>query len=247
MTTSPAISRPFRTVISLLTLAIISLLNVCAATAADHHYVIPVGEFTRIKLSADANVVYRNVPDSAGMVAFDASDRVADAYTFDVRKGTLRISLDHEWTTPLPTVYVYSSFLSGVENEEGGSITVFSPAPAPEFEAKMIGNGSITADNVNATQVTATFVTGNGSITITGNASAVSASMAGAGKIDLSYLSADKVAVKAVGSGWISCWARKELSVMGLGSTKIYYRGNPTITRKGTSQVLPISEKTVTY
>ncbi len=222
----------------LLTLSV--FLTVSAQTLGE--YQLQVGEFTKIKVPDRVDVIYRNVPDSAGMVAYKATPRHAEAYSFSVKKGTLRVNLEQEWEEGMPTVYVYSSFLSGVENEGDGTVTVYSPAPCPEFEARLIGNGTIMVDNINTTQTSATLMTGNGLITITGATGEASASMMGAGRIDLSCLSATDVSCKAVGSGWISCWARKKLSVKGIGSTKIYYRGEPEISRMGGAKVLPISE-----
>lgn len=214
-----------------------------AMAQESNEYVLDIGEFTKIKLSDRVDVVYRSSPDSVGMIIYRATPRHAEAYSFNVKKGTLQINLEQEWEADMPVVYVYSSFLTEVENEGEGSISAFSPAPCPEFSAKMIGNGSIIVDNINATSVSASLMTGNGSITMTGSAGEASATMVAAGKIDLSYLSASKVNCKCVGSGWISCWARKTLSVKGIGSTKIYYRGTPQISKFGAAKILPIADK----
>ena len=223
---------------------LLALSAVFTATADNlHDYVLTVGEFTRIKVTGDINVIYRNVPDSLGMVSFSAPDRMADAIGFRVKKGTLTISPERKDTGALPTVRVYSSFLSAVENEAGGTVSVYSPAPCPEFSARQIGNGHIVADNVNATEVSASLTTGNGSVTVTGATQQASATMLGAGTIDISCLSARDVSCKSVGSGSISCWARRQLSVRGIGSTRIYYRGEPEISKSGGARILPISAK----
>ena len=226
----------------LLTIAILAAAQPILADKLGE-YVLNVGEFTKIKVPDRVDVVYRNVPDSAGMITYAASPRHAEAYSFNVKKGTLQIHLEQEWEQGMPTVYVYSTFLSGVENEADGTLTVCSPAPCPSFDAKLIGNGRIIVDNINTTRANASLMTGNGSIIMTGSTQEASASMMGAGKIDLSCLSARDVSCRSVGSGWISCWARKKLTVKGLGSTKIYYRGDPEISKMGAAKILPITDQ----
>lgn len=239
--TLPPVKRPH--LLSLLVI-VCTLLGAALPLRAQEpaEYVLDIGEFTKIKLSDRVNVVYRTTPDSVGMISYRAHPRHAEAYSFTVKKGTLRVHLEQEWEDSMPTVYVYSTFLSEVENEGEGSLTVCSPAPCPEFSAKMIGNGFIIVDNINATSVSASLMAGNGKIIMTGSTTDASATMMGAGRIDLSYLSATNVSCKSIGAGSISCWARKKLSVKGIGSTKIYYRGNPEISKFGGAKILPASE-----
>lgn len=229
-----------RFILSLL-FAFASLLSIGADNLAK--YELNVGEFTKLKISGNVDIVYRNNPDSVGMVAYTASPRHAEAFAFSLKKETLRITLEQEWEAGMPVVYVYSSFLSSVENEADGTLTVFSPAPCPSFDVRLIGNGKIVVDNINSTSMSASLLTGKGNIAVTGATKDVSASMMGAGSIDLSCLSATDVSCKSIGTGWISCWARKKLNVKGIGSTRIYYRGDPEINKIGGAKILPISEQ----
>lgn len=215
-------------------LTAIAALIATALTLRGETYSINVGEFTRLKVVEAINVDYRCNPDSAGMVIFrtDLPD-AASAIGMSNNKGELTISftvpLNEMKPVPLPTVTVYSSFLTKVENSGDSLVRVLSVQPCPEFAASQIGNGRIVVRDIKATQVKARINTGNGQVILFGKCEEASLKMTGAGTLQADGLEAQTVNVGAYGTGSIGCCPEKLLKIHGLGSTKIFYKGSPEI------------------
>ncbi len=131
----------------------------------------------------------------------------------------------------LPEVLVYSSYLTKVENSGDSTLKVLSVADGPKFSAQLIGNGRIVVSNVKATEVNAGLTTGNGTLVIRGDCDIAKFKLVGTGVIQADGLKANVVSFKAGGTGSVGVWALKQLSVSGVGSTKIYYKGDPEIKR----------------
>ena len=87
-------------------------------------------------------------------------------------------------------------------------------------------------DGAKCDRLKASLATGNGTIVITGSAAEAKYVMVGTGTIQADLLCADVVKCTVVGSGAIGCWPTESISVKGLGSTKVYYRGDPVV-KKG--------------
>ena len=190
------------------------VLTVIAAMANDkiETYSIKLSEFSRLKVVDAVNVDYVCSPDSAGTAFFEATAAQASLIGFRNNNGQLEISFTTEVApmTKLPVVHVYSTFLTSVENDGDSTVRVLNVASCPEFKARLVGNGRLSVRNIEATKVKASLSTGNGTLAITG-------------KCD------EAVSCRAAGTGSIGCYATKELKVKGLGSTSIFYRGNPKI------------------
>ncbi len=224
-----------------LSLFLISL----TANAQDvDNYVVNVGQFDKIKVCDNVNVVYRCLPDSSGYVQYRGEKQFADAFILTPKGGELKIQVSTEdvGNPDLPVLYVYSDFLTSVENSSGYSLIVENPAPCAEFKAMQIGNGSINVENIKTNKVTASLATGNGTVTISGTAQDASYRMVGTGIISADRLEADNVQCKILGSGTIGCWVLKNLSVRGIGSTKIYYKGDPKVKKSGGGKLYPLPE-----
>ena len=205
------------------------------AVSAENHkineYVTDVGQFTTLKVQDNVNVVYSCVPDSTAKVAYHGAPEFANAFIITNSGNTLKIQVNTEdvGNPELPTIYIYSDFIKKVENYSDFNITVNNPAPCPDFTAALIGNGSITVNNLKATKVAARITAGNGRITLIGSCDEADFRMAGTGVIQADELRAKSVICKIVGGGTIGCDPAEFLKVGGLGSTRIYYRGNPKI------------------
>ena len=215
-------------------------------------YSFEVGQFEKLKINGDFNVIFKCLADSAGFVSYEARDGMGDVFSFDLKKdGTLKIQLtDKYWGKPgLPVLHLYSDFLSGVENSSEESVEVLDLVPCAAFNANQIGNGSITVENLKCTNVTASITTGNGSINLSGKCVNANFRMLGAGLISADRLSADNVKCSILGTGSIGCWPLDNLSVKGIGSTKIYYKGKPNIKKTGGGKLfeLPIDDNLDKY
>lgn len=215
-------------------LTMIAAIMAAALTLRGETYSINVGEFSRLKVVEAINVDYRCNADSAGLVIFSTDiPEAASAIGMSNNKGELTIS----FTVPanemkpvkLPTVTVYSSFLTKVENSGDSLVRVLRVQPCPEFSASQIGNGRIVVRDITATKVRARINTGNGQVILFGKCDEASLKMTGAGTLQADGLEAQTISVSAYGTGTIGCCPGNLLKITGLGSTKIYYKGSPEI------------------
>lgn len=207
-------------------------------------YVIRLPQFDRIKVVDNVNVVYRCVPDSAGIAKFSGGSEFADAFILSVSGNTLKIQVNEDDVNnpELPTLYLYSDFLTSVENSSDRNIIVESIQPCPELKVKQIGNGSISIEGIKANSVSAAVLAGNGTITLGGTTAKASMRMVAAGTINADRLKAVEVDCRVLGTGNIGCWPVELLRVKGLGATKIYYKGDPEIQKTGSSKLFPLPE-----
>lgn len=218
------------------------MLRADAADDTMHRYELEVGAFDRLTLYDNASVIYRSVPDSTGFIAYEGVEDFADAFIFENADGNLKIQVSTEdvGKPGLPVIRVYSDFLTSVENSSDSVVRIEASTPVPKFSAKLIGNGTILADGINATDVRATIVTGNGTISLEGATRKAQLKMIGTGIIQADRLKADDVRCSVVGNGQIGCWAIEKLDVRGLGSSKIYYKGKPSIKKVGGGKIFPL-------
>ncbi len=70
---------------------------------------------------------------------------------------------------------------------------------------------------------------GNGTLIISGRCDEAKLNLTGTGVIQADDLIAENASVSAKGTGSVGVHATKDLGVFGMGSTSIYYKGNPTI------------------
>lgn len=209
----------------------------------NHEYTTSVGQFTALQLQDNINVVYRCVADTTGTVAWTSTNPDFDnAFIFTNSGGTLKIQINTEDIDKpgLPIVYIYSDFLNKVLNYSDSDIAVESIAPCPKIEFSQIGNGHILAKGIKATEVYAKVTAGMGNISLAGDCGEATFRMMGTGTIQADGLRADNVRCKILGGGTIGCWPVKTLTVRGIGSTKIYYKGNPEISHKGGGKLFEI-------
>lgn len=213
-------------------------------SSAQQDYKVNVGQFDKIQLSDNVNVVYSCVPDSSGYASYTSERNMADAYIFTNKKGTLKITISEEYKnkTDLPAIRLYSDFLVSVENSSKSLLHIDLGVATPTFSAKIIGNGKIVVNNVKANEMSATIATGNGTIVVSGKCIKASFKMVGAGVIQADELEAEDVKCTNLGSGSIGCWAVKTLDVRGIGTTKVYYKGKPEIKKVGGGKIFPLTD-----
>lgn len=208
-------------------------------------YTVEVGQFQKLKINSELNVVYKNLPDSTGFARFNAGTGNQDMFKFESKgDGTLKVSpSDENWgKTDLPVLYLYSDFLTSVESYSSLSVDIESVAPCASFNATLVGNGSIIVNDLKCNAVNAKISTGNGTIYLSGDCVTANYRMVGAGMISADRLSAETVKCRILGTGSIGCWPVDNLSVSGIGSTKIYYKGRPNIKKTGGGKLFELPE-----
>lgn len=209
-------------------------------------YSLNVGRFDKINVVDDANVVFRCSADSTGYVMFRSTAKMADAYIFSNTDGTLKIQVDtRDIDNPdLPVIYVYSDFLISAVSSSGYTLKVEGNMPVPKFSAKLIGNGELIATGINASQVDVSLMTGNGTIVIDGITTKANFRVVGTGLINADALKAESVNCNFMGAGSLGCWAEKTLDTRGIGTTRIYYKGDPKIKKVGGGKIYPLTSET---
>lgn len=221
-------------------LLVFSFLSVCGVALAEvHPYHLDFNEFHELKVIDGINVDYICDKSKAGRIEFEADSSVASAVIFTPGKGKLTINLavrDSAYRN-LPTIRVYSSFLSSVKNEGDSTVRVMTPAPCPKFQAKLIGNGRLIVRDLEATEVSAEIISGHGTMVLSGTVTMAKLSVTGAGDIQADNLKSREGSATVTGTGAISCYVTEKLSVGGLGSGKISYREKPEIKKKFLSKV----------
>lgn len=194
-------------------------------------YVLDVHDFTELKVIDAINVEYRASADSAGMVAFECSKEMASHMIFTNKKNSLHVQVDFENIPygPLPTLRVYSNTLYKIENSGDSTVSALRlPTALNEFDAKLIGNGTLKVINVQADKVNASISTGAGHLFISGKCLKAKLHNIGTGPLEANSLNCNQAKCVLVGTGPIDCHVTGELNIIGAGSGTVYYSGKPT-------------------
>lgn len=216
-------------------LAIIVLLATAAVSARAEVFELKAGPFDKLSVRGDFNVIYRNVPDSTGYVVYESDTNLDDKLKISIKKGKLTIkpaNID-ETFSQVPTFYVYSDFLVNVATEGKGTTVLDLTAAIPTFSAKQVGNGKIIINGLNTTTFKANIETGNGAIIARGKCNTANFKLTGTGVIQADGLAANEVNCTVLGTGTIGCHPLDVLDVRGIGTSKIFYYGSPTIKKVG--------------
>ncbi len=203
---------------------------------------LPVGQFSKLSVDDNVNVVYVGGSDTPSCVTYDGDQKYARAFIITHKGNKLRVQVETMFVNDpeLPTLYVYSDFLESASLSAESTLTLKSVAPGTKLDLSVMGNGTLVADNMRATKIGANIKSGNGTISISGHCQQANFSMLGNGTIQADRLEATDVSCKILGQGSIGCWPVEELKVMGIGNTKIYYKGSPKIDKKGGGKLFPL-------
>jgi len=220
---------------------IVLLLAATAFMAYAGEMTYEVGPFDKLSLLGDINVIYRSVPDSVGIAVYHSDSDFSDAIEISNAKGKLTVKeMPDHGLGQVPTIYVYSDYISQVRNEGNATVIVELSASTPTLSARLVGNGRIVCENVSSPEVKASISTGNGDIILRGKCRQATFDLAGTGLIQADGLEARTVKCNVIGTGSIGCWPVENLDVRGIGTTKIYYRGEPKVKKVGGARLSPI-------
>lgn len=214
-------------------LALIALIAALPHTKAESltNYDLKIGDFTELRVSDGINVDYRHDDALAGKARFKCPSQMASAFMFTNKGGKLTVQLSPEsmGIRNLPTIQVYSRYLTKVENTADSTVRVLSIKDCPKLEAKLEGNGRLVVHHVDANEVKGAMRLGHGTLVISGKCRDAKFDLTGTGVIQADDLEAENVQVNAKGTGSVGVCPEKTLSVFGLGSTTVYYTGSPEI------------------
>lgn len=213
---------------------ILSVFTLCLAATAEqmHTYELKVGDFDRLVVDDGINVEYYSSEDSVGIATYVASKQVADHLIFDSSKeGRLLIQKDFhgedELKDSLPTVRVYSRFLTRVQNNGDSTVTVGRVASTPEFRATVIGNGTIVVRDIHCSRFSGAIKTGNGQLVVSGVCDKASFNNTGVGNIQADGLKCNEASCRYFGTGTTGVYVTETLVVKGMFPGKLYYKGDP--------------------
>lgn len=222
-----------------------ALIAVAVGFGQARETVYRVGPFDRISQLGNINIVYRAVEDSIGLAVYRSDRDYSDAIEISNTKGKLNVrEVKQHSPEEMPVLYVYSDYITQITNEGNATIEADMSITTPTLSLNLVGNGSIICHGVSATEVTASLNTGNGTIVIEGRCEDADFKFTGTGVIQADELRAESVKCYTLGTGSIGCWAVKNLDVRGVGTTKIYYKGNPTVKKVGGANLSPIVDAT---
>lgn len=206
-----------------------------AVSLSAKEFTLPVGQFSKVQVDDNVNVIYIGGDGTPSRVRYEGDQKYAKAFLITDKGDKLRIQVETAFVADpeLPTLYVYSDFLKQASISSESTLKIDTAAPCSEVSLSIMGNGNIVANNLKATKISAAVKSGNGTISIEGHCQKANFTMIGNGTIQADRLEAAEVECKILGTGSIGCWPVNELKVRGIGSTKIYYKGDPEIDKKG--------------
>ncbi|MDE7402598.1 MAG: DUF2807 domain-containing protein [Muribaculaceae bacterium] len=212
------------------------------AIAAGRDYTYNVGPFDKLSERGNINIIYRCVPDSSGIVKYTSDRDFGKALEITNEKGKLFIKETRHNLGEVPTVYVYSHYLTNISLDGDATIQADMTAKTPKFGVSLTGNGRIEVSGLDVSQIKASYTAGNGQIILTGTTQTAKFNLTGAGRIEADNLQARNVSCTVIGGGDIYCWSTTKLDITGIGTTRIHYKGCPEIKKVGGATVAPIPE-----
>lgn len=231
---------------------IITMALLCVTTAmyADElaAYRLNVQHFKEITVVDGVSVDYHCRPDSSGWAVFYCTPEIASEIQFENKsdKLTVRTAAEDNSLKGIPTIRLYSSELTKIENSGDSLVRVYSPTHVDRLKISQIGNGKIEAYNVDADNVEVGVTAGKGHLLVTGKAEKAKIKNVSAGPIDASGLLLRQANCYLFGTGDINCSPSEQLRVYGAGSGKVYYHVKPAkITNRGIGvKTMPKEEAT---
>lgn len=225
----------------IVTLITVFILSCSAGLARTITY--DTGLFDHLAQTGNINIVFKSNPDSVGMVTYDSDRDYSDAIEITNSKGHLVIKeVPGHDLGPIPTLHVYSDIIYQIKSEGDAEIRAYITSATPTLSINLVGNGDISCSNINTTDLDASITTGHGTIALQGKCTSANFKLTGTGTIQADQLSAQNIKCTTLGTGTIGCNPAVSLETRGLGSTKIYYSGNPKIKKIGNAKLLPLEQ-----
>lgn len=190
-----------------------------------------IGGFNQCEINTVANVVIKNVPDSAGTIVYDMPQHIFDNLNTSIKNGVLIIDSKKSNTDVKSdkihiTVYIAERLkkcdLNGV-----GNIHLAKGTTDDSIAIALNGVGDIDVIDISAKKISA-LLNGVGDIDIDGSADYAAYTLNGVGDIDAKKLIAINAEARCSGVGDISCHASNNFNGVKSGIGDIECYGNPT-------------------
>ena len=216
----------------------LSLFSAQAVGDANNKYVtkeIKVDDFYRVKINTAFNVVYHHSKDSAGLIRIYGEENILDEVKPVSKDGTLEIKFVNTAKREYGVIIldVYSSDLQEVQSDAGGVFETSGSLSGSELDILLMGNGLVRCNKLDYGIVKARIMTGSGDIFLSGTCREARLSIAGSGELKGHELKARDVNCNITGNGSIGCWAEENLKAFITGKGDVYYKGKPTVKKRG--------------
>lgn len=212
-------------------------------------YEINVGDFKKLRVSDNLNVIYCVNADSAGMAVFEASQADMQSLIFTNKRQTLVVQEATEHLMdemPMPWITIYSSSIEEIENKADSTVVARGIETDGKVKFKLTDNGTIIAKGIAANEVEAKIFTGSGTIILHGACSKAYLRCTGTGHIDADELRATDVECMILGTGAVRCFVDGgTLVTKGSGPGRVYYDGSVSEIKSyhlGRLRTIPIDE-----
>lgn len=191
---------------------------------------VNVGEFTKLVIDNNIDIVYKPSKTLAGHVQFKATKKVADNLFFinnGKKKLTIQVAEDMMGKDQTPKLTIYSSTLEFIENNADSTVIVQVPKGLKEFTAVSSGNGDTKLEDVDVEKLTVRIKTGWGDIYASGKCDQLVVRGLGSGDLNVQELKARTADVRYTGTGVVRCDVTDELKLKGMGSAKVLCKKTP--------------------
>jgi hypothetical protein len=209
---------------------LISISSISCAQTRQSKDEFDVSNFTTIRSSVVGNIEVRQA--SLTSVTAEGSEAMLDLLDVKMNNQTLVLKMEDRLMKRIRnnanklTIYVSTPFLTHIDSEGVGNITIKGNFDTPELIIESDGVGNINADYLNADKVKIDSE-GVGNISIGGNAESLDINSEGVGNINTRELITPNAIVISEGVGNISCYASEYLKINSEGIGNVTYYGKP--------------------
>lgn len=218
------------------------LLGLLALGATAETRRFKVDRFQKVNVNGPLNVDCVYSPDSVGIVIVDATTPEQISWVEATTRGDelkLRLILPDDMRsglTPvapgLPSVKVYTNYLTSVENDGDSTLRVLTAVNVPSFNARLMGNGRLSVRGISADKLKAVLFSGRGIMVLHGQADRATYALTGVGTIEADGVTCREAKVRLNGTGSIGVHATQKLTLSGSGPGTVYSKGTPEIKKK---------------
>jgi len=195
---------------------------------------LDVGGFDRIEVASALDVTVVAADEAGATVRGD--DNVVDRVEADVRRDTLRLSLEDEvsLTGAELAIEVRVPELVGLRVSGASSVTLEPAVPAEELSVELSGAASLDGQ-VSVDALTATLA-GASDLTLEGGADRATVEADGASELDLADLTVGELEVSLSGASSGEVTVTDTLAVELAGASSLVYAGSPEVTDQDVTQ-----------
>lgn len=188
------------------------------------------GDFTSIEYGVPAELAF--IPSDHNEITIEAQQNIINVIETYVSGSELKIKVRNSVNlrpAERIRIAVKSATVTGLTINGSGDLSIIPGFTPPELTLKIIGSGSIRAENIKTGNLTAA-ISGSGKIEVKNGATSHQAiSISGSGNVDLLGVQSSSASTETSGSGAIRIHVTDALDVRISGSGDVFYKGSPAV------------------